>query len=44
MDVGIPITVSDPDGEAGQAYLAMARKVADELGPRRRYNKALRIG
>ncbi len=44
MDVGIPITVSDPDGEASQAYLAMARRIADELGPRRRYNKALRIG
>jgi ATP-binding protein involved in chromosome partitioning len=44
MDIGLPVTVSDPDGEASRAYLAMAERIATELGPKRRYNKALRIG
>jgi ATP-binding protein involved in chromosome partitioning len=44
MDIGLPITISDPESEASQAYLTMATKVATEIGPKRRYNKALRIG
>jgi ATP-binding protein involved in chromosome partitioning len=44
MDIGLPITVSHPDSEASRAYDAMADRIANELGPRRRYNKALRIG
>jgi ATP-binding protein involved in chromosome partitioning len=44
MDIGLPITVSAPDSEASQAYAAIARTIAQDLAPKRRYNKALRIG
>jgi ATP-binding protein involved in chromosome partitioning len=44
MDIGVPITVSDPGHEASKAYAAIAAKIAHELAPKRRYNKALRIG
>ena len=44
MDIGLPITVSDPEHEASKAYAAIASKIANELAPKRRYNKALRIG
>jgi ATP-binding protein involved in chromosome partitioning len=44
MDVGLPITVSAPDSEASQAYAAIARTIAQDMAPKRRYNKALRIG
>lgn len=44
MDIGIPITVSNPEHEASKAYAAIAAKIANELAPKRRYNKALRIG
>jgi ATP-binding protein involved in chromosome partitioning len=44
MDIGVPITVSHPDHEASLAYAAIARTIAQDLAPKRRYNKALRIG
>jgi ATP-binding protein involved in chromosome partitioning len=44
MDIGLPITVSAPDSEASQAYAAIARTIAQDMAPKRRYNKALRIG
>jgi ATP-binding protein involved in chromosome partitioning len=44
MDIGTPITVSDPEHEASQAYAAIARTIAHDMAPKRRYNKALRIG
>ncbi len=44
MDIGVPITVSDPEHEASKAYAAIATRIANELAPKRRYNKALRIG
>ncbi len=43
MDIGLPITVSDPDSEASKAYAAIADRIANELAPKRRYNKALKI-
>ena len=43
MDIGVPITVSDPDGGAAAAYGAIARTIAQDMAPKRRYNKALRI-
>ncbi len=44
MDIGLPITVSDPEAEASVAYAAIARTIAQDMAPKRRYNKALRIG
>jgi ATP-binding protein involved in chromosome partitioning len=44
MDNGLPITVADPQSEASRAYAEIARKIAQDLAPKRRYNKALRIG
>jgi ATP-binding protein involved in chromosome partitioning len=44
MDIGIPLMVSDPTSEAGLAYTEIARSIAQDLAPKRRYNKALRIG
>jgi ATP-binding protein involved in chromosome partitioning len=44
MDIGLPITVSDPQAPASLAYAEIARKIAQDLAPKRRYNKALRIG
>jgi ATP-binding protein involved in chromosome partitioning len=41
-DTGAPVTVTDPDGEAAQAFAALARRVV-ELGPRRVYRKELTI-
>jgi ATP-binding protein involved in chromosome partitioning len=42
-DVGRPITVVDPDNEASQAFTEIARRVYEELAPKRVYRKELRI-
>jgi len=44
MDIGIPITVSDPVCEASVAYARMADRIVKELGPKRIYKSELRIG
>ncbi|HEX2039604.1 MAG TPA: Mrp/NBP35 family ATP-binding protein [Acidimicrobiales bacterium] len=41
-DVGVPVTVSDPDGEASQAFAVLAERIA-ELGPARVFRPELRI-
>lgn len=41
-DVGLPITVSDPEGEASRAYEAIAAKL-DEMGPGRIYRPGLKV-
>ena len=43
MDIGIPITISDPESEASKAYAAMANTICTELGPKRRYKRELRV-
>jgi len=42
-DAGKPIVVVDPDGEAAQAFTAIAHRIADELAPTRVYNPQLKI-
>jgi ATP-binding protein involved in chromosome partitioning len=42
-DIGRPITVVDPDNEASQAFAEIARRVHEELAPKRVYRKELRI-
>ena len=39
-DIGVPIAASDPDGEAGQAFAALAERVV-ALGPGRVYRSEL---
>jgi len=41
-DVGIPVTVSDPDGEAARAFGAVAARIV-EMGPARIYRSELKI-
>lgn len=41
-DVGLPVTVADPDGEAGRAFAALAEAIV-ALGPARVYNPELKI-
>ncbi|HZU72158.1 MAG TPA: Mrp/NBP35 family ATP-binding protein [Acidimicrobiales bacterium] len=41
-DDGVPVTVSDPDGEAGAAFAALAERVK-ALGPARIYRSELQI-
>lgn len=41
-DNGLPIMISDPDSEAGQAFLALAKTVAD-LGPSRVFRSELKL-
>ncbi len=41
-DVGMPITVSDPDGEAAQAFAAMAEQIV-AMGPGRVFRPELKI-
>ena len=41
-DVGVPVVVSDPDGEAALAFRAVADRVA-EMGPARIYRSELKI-
>jgi len=42
-DAGEPIVVVDPEGEAAQAFTAIAHRIADELAPTRVYNPQLKI-
>jgi ATP-binding protein involved in chromosome partitioning len=44
MDIGEPITVSDPTCEASVAYASIAKKIHEDLGSKRRYNSALKLG
>ncbi len=41
-DVGVPVTVSDPGGEAGQAFAAMAEAIV-AMGPARIYRSELKV-
>jgi ATP-binding protein involved in chromosome partitioning len=42
-DVGRPIVVTDPDGEAAEAFRGIAERIDVELAPKRRYNAKLKI-
>ena len=42
-DVGRPITVVDPENEASMAFTEIARRIYEELAPKRVYRKELRI-
>jgi ATP-binding protein involved in chromosome partitioning len=42
-DAGLPIVVSDPDGEAGRVFARIAETIDVELAPRRVYRSELRI-
>jgi ATP-binding protein involved in chromosome partitioning len=42
-DVGRPIIVSDPGNEASQAFTEIARRLYEDLAPKRVYRKELRI-
>jgi ATP-binding protein involved in chromosome partitioning len=42
-DAGMPITVSEPDGEAAQVYAAIAERLDVELAPTRRHHPELRL-
>ena len=42
-DLGVPVAVFDPDGEAGQAFASLAERVV-ALGPGRVYRSELSIG
>jgi ATP-binding protein involved in chromosome partitioning len=41
-DVGLPVTVADPTGEASCAFTALAKQI-DQLGPARIYRPELRV-
>ena len=42
-DVGAPIVVSDPGNEASQCFFEIARRLHEDLAPKRVYRKELRI-
>jgi ATP-binding protein involved in chromosome partitioning len=42
-DVGRPILVTDPDNEASKAFTEIARRLTEDLAPRRVYRSELRI-
>jgi ATP-binding protein involved in chromosome partitioning len=42
-DEGKPIAATDPDGEAGRAFAALAERIDVELAPKRRYNAGLKL-
>jgi len=42
-DVGRPIMVVDPENEASRAFTEIARRIYEELAPKRVYRKELRI-
>ncbi|HEV7863429.1 MAG TPA: Mrp/NBP35 family ATP-binding protein [Acidimicrobiia bacterium] len=42
-DVGRPILVTDPDNEASKAFTEIARRLYEDLAPRRVYRSELRI-
>ncbi len=43
-DVGVPVVVSDPEGEAAQAFTELARVIDADLAPTRRYRRELTLG
>ncbi len=44
MDIGEPIMASDPTSEASAAYTQIAKRIVEELGPKRIYKSELKIG
>jgi len=42
-DVGEPVVVAEPDGEAAAAFAELARSIDEELAPKRRFHPELRI-
>ena len=42
-DSGRPIVLTDPDGEAAQAFARIAEPIEVELAPTRRYRKELKL-
>ena len=42
-DDGHPIVAENPHGEVGTIFAAIAERIAVELAPTRRYNKALKL-
>jgi ATP-binding protein involved in chromosome partitioning len=42
-DVGLPITAVDPDSEAGQAFHALAGKIAVDLRPKKVFSSQLKV-
>ncbi len=42
-DEGRPITVTDPDNEASKVFFEMARRLADEMAPKKVYRSELKI-
>ena len=42
-DVGVPIVVTDPDGEAGLAFAEIAERIEVELAPTRRFRPELKL-
>lgn len=42
-DVGVPITVSEPEGEAAAAFAQVAHRIDTELAPTRRRHRELKI-
>jgi ATP-binding protein involved in chromosome partitioning len=43
-DTGLPVTVSDPEGEAGRVFAEIARALDEDLKPTKRYRAELRLG
>ncbi|MHB1912813.1 MAG: P-loop NTPase, partial [Acidimicrobiales bacterium] len=41
-DSGVPVTVSDPDGEAARAFAAVAQRI-EQMGPARIYRSELKV-
>lgn len=42
-DTGHPVVVAEPDGEAAQAFRAIAERIDVELAPTRRYREELKV-
>ncbi|MEY4606133.1 MAG: hypothetical protein RLY45_893 [Actinomycetota bacterium] len=42
-DTGRPITVAQPDSEAAKAFHAIARQIAEDMKPRKKFLSALRV-
>lgn len=42
-DSGHPIVLTEPDGEAAQAFARIAERIEVELVPTRRYNRELKV-
>jgi ATP-binding protein involved in chromosome partitioning len=42
-DTGMPITVADPSSESAKAFHAIAKKIAEDMKPRKKFLSALRV-